>query len=58
VACHSTAGDFDVLLQVRATDTATLEDILTELRRLGFVRDMQTRVVLRTYFENRPPPLA
>ena len=55
VACHSTAGDFDVLLEVRATDTAMLEDILTELRRLGFVRDMQTRVVLRTYFENRPP---
>ncbi|MGO1315436.1 MAG: Lrp/AsnC family transcriptional regulator [Cellulomonadaceae bacterium] len=55
-ACYSVAGDSSYLLLVRVAAPSDIEDLLHRIRAVAGVRS-RTTVVLRTYFENRPPAL-
>lgn len=53
VACHSIAGDIDMLLEVAADDLAGLEAVRARIGALAGVRRVQTLPVLKTRFERR-----
>ncbi|HEX2863320.1 MAG TPA: Lrp/AsnC family transcriptional regulator [Deinococcales bacterium] len=55
--CHSVAGEWDIMLKVRAASTKDLEDLLFGIKRLSGVARTMTTVVLSTPFEARPLPL-
>ncbi|OAO04465.1 Lrp/AsnC family transcriptional regulator [Parasphingorhabdus sp.] len=48
---HSVAGDSCLLIKVRCTDAAALEDFLARTRELGEVTTTRSYVVLNTYLE-------
>lgn len=53
VACHSIAGDIDMLLEVAAGDLAGLDAVRARIGALAGVRRVQTLLVLKTRFERR-----
>jgi Lrp/AsnC family leucine-responsive transcriptional regulator len=53
VECHSIAGDESYLLKIRARDTAELEALINEVRRIETVARTRTVVGLTTWFEGR-----
>lgn len=53
VACHSIAGDIDMLLEVAADDLAGLDAVRVQVAGLSGVRRVQTLPVLKTRFERR-----
>jgi len=57
-ACHSVAGDVDLLLQVRAATPEALENLLYRIKQVKGVARTRSSVVLTTRFEERPkvPP--
>lgn len=52
--CHSVAGEWDIMLKVRAATPKDLEDFLYELKRVAGVSRTVTTVALSTPFEARP----
>lgn len=57
-ACHSVAGDVDLLLQVRVATPEALEHLLYRIKQVKGVARTRSSVVLTTRFEERPkvPP--
>jgi Lrp/AsnC family transcriptional regulator, leucine-responsive regulatory protein len=57
-ACHSVAGDVDLLLQVRTVTPEALENLLYRIKQVKGVARTRSSVVLSTRFEERPkvPP--
>lgn len=53
VACHSIAGEIDMLLEVAAPDLAGLDAVRVQVSQLAGVRRVQTLPVLKTRFERR-----
>ncbi len=56
VSCHSVAGDASFILFVRVRNSEALEDLIDRIRAAAQVRT-RTTVVLRTFYENRPPAI-
>lgn len=55
--CWYVAGDQEFVVKVRAADVASLEHVVSALRRIRGVARTRTTVVLRTRWEHRPAPL-
>ncbi|MFZ5872548.1 MAG: Lrp/AsnC family transcriptional regulator [Actinomycetota bacterium] len=55
--CWFVAGEENFVVTVRARDVASLEAVVTKLRRLRGVARTRTTVVLSTRWEGRPAPL-
>ncbi|WAX58215.1 Lrp/AsnC family transcriptional regulator [Jatrophihabitans cynanchi] len=56
-ACHSVAGEDSFVLYVRVATPGALEGLIREIRRRANV-STRTTVVLQTFFEARPHPIA
>lgn len=56
-ACHSVAGEDSFVLYVRVATPGALEALIREIRRRANV-STRTTVVLQTFFEARPHPIA
>ena len=56
-ACHSVAGEDSFVLYVRVATPSALEALIREIRRRANV-STRTTVVLQTFFEGRPHPIA
>jgi Lrp/AsnC family leucine-responsive transcriptional regulator len=56
-ACHSVAGEDSFVLFVRVSTPSALEALIREIRRRANV-STRTTVILQTFFENRPHPVA
>lgn len=56
--CHSVAGNLSFILKLRATSSEHLLNITERLRQLPGIEGTETTVVLKTYFERGPQPLA
>lgn len=56
MACYSVAGDASFLLYVRVRDSVALEDLIDRIR-MRTQASTRTTVVLRTFFEQRPPAI-
>lgn len=55
--CHSVAGEDSFVLFVRVATPGALEKLIREIRRRANV-STRTTVVLQTFFEGRPHPIA
>jgi DNA-binding Lrp family transcriptional regulator len=55
---HAVTGDTCVLLKVRTGDTHGLEDLLARIYAIPGVKGTRSHVVLRSYLERGPLPLA
>ncbi|PZS20523.1 MAG: AsnC family transcriptional regulator [Pseudonocardiales bacterium] len=56
-ACHSVAGEDSFVLFVRVASPSALEALIREIRKRAHV-STRTTVVLQTFFEGRPHPVA
>jgi Lrp/AsnC family transcriptional regulator, leucine-responsive regulatory protein len=54
--CHSVAGEFSLLLKVRATDPTELLDLSERLRQIPGIEGTKTTIVLKTHID-QPAPL-
>ncbi len=54
--CHSVAGEDSVLIKVRTSSPATLEDLLERIKNIPGVERTLTSVVLVTFFERGTAP--
>jgi Lrp/AsnC family leucine-responsive transcriptional regulator len=55
-ACHSVAGEENLILKVRVASPTALENLLSEIRGTANV-STRTTIVLSTPYENRPADL-
>jgi Lrp/AsnC family transcriptional regulator, leucine-responsive regulatory protein len=55
--CHSVAGDDSFVLFVRVASPSALEELIREIRKRANV-STRTTVVLQTFYEGRPHPVA
>ncbi len=51
---HSVAGDLDLVLKVRTTNTRSLEELVYRIKGVSGVAKTTTRIVLSTKLEGRP----
>lgn len=56
VAAHTVSGDADVLVELRATDMAEIEQALERLRSTGAVARTESTIVLSTLLDRAPAP--
>jgi Lrp/AsnC family leucine-responsive transcriptional regulator len=55
--CHSVAGEDSILIKVRTSTPAALEDLLERIKQIPGVERTLTSVALVSFFERGPSPL-